>query len=90
MATDIIFDFYGLFVENLFGSVGVSILAMAAILVLIMALMRTSWTFMIYWLTFFLIVMGTMYFGAIALVLSFIMIFSYTAYNFIRLLFRVY
>jgi|TARA_B100001971_G_scaffold212899_1_gene244336 hypothetical protein len=70
MATDILFNFYELLVENIFGSVGVSIVGIGFLLFLIMSITRSTSIFMSVWFFFYLVVMGTFYLGSTALVFA--------------------
>ncbi|GAG77890.1 unnamed protein product, partial [marine sediment metagenome] len=56
MATDILFNFYEILVENVFGSVGLAIMAVAAIIVLILLITRNTAVFITYWMLFYLMV----------------------------------
>lgn len=68
-----LFDFYHLFVELIFGNVLFSILAVSLILFLLLVMSRrASATIVILWLTFYYLCFGTLYFGALAMVLAFI------------------
>jgi hypothetical protein len=77
MTTDILFPFYEILVNNIFGNVLVSLFALGIILWMILAISKTSQAFVIYWLLFYFMVMGTAYLGAIGLVFSFIITFTY-------------
>lgn len=85
MASEILFSFYDIFVTNIFGSVGLAILAIAGIIAMILFLCRAGWTFISFWMVFYFLVMGTMYIGALGLVLAFFIISAYTVIAFMRL-----
>lgn len=86
MATDV-FPIYEVLVENVFGSVGLAIMGVALVLLLIMFLTRTSTIFLIYWMMFYFLVMGTLYFGALGLVLAFLISATYFTISLTRTLF---
>ena len=86
--TEILFDFYEILVQNIFGSVFMAIMGVALALLLIMFLCKTSQTFIIYWMIFYFMVMGAMYIGALALVLGFLFAAGYTITAVIRFWFR--
>jgi len=77
MVTDILFPFYEILVETIFGNVFLAIIGLGIILSLILFLCRTSWMFVTFWIGFYFIVMFTMYIGALGLVLGFIITFLY-------------
>ncbi len=85
MTTDILFPFYEILVNNIFGSVLVSILALGVILWIILAISKTSQAFTIYWMLFYAMVMTTMYLGALGLVISFTLTFLYFVVSLMRL-----
>jgi len=85
MTTDILFPFYEIFVNNIFGNILLSVLVLGIILWVILALCKTSQAFVIYWLLFYCMVMGTAYLGAIGLVFSFILTFTYFCVALLRL-----
>jgi len=87
--TEILFDFYNLLVENVFGSVALSIFGIAFVMVLMLMISRSSLMFIFYWLVFYLTVMMSLYLGAMGLVTGFILSFTYFAVAFVRLLFRI-
>jgi hypothetical protein len=87
MATDVIFPFYDILVNILFGSIGVSLVAVALIMVLILALCRSSWVFILYWMAFYLMVVTTLYLGGLGMVLCFIVVATYFVTQIIRLMF---
>lgn len=87
--TEVLFDFYEILVENIFGNVGLSIVGVGIVIALVLLLSRTSRTFFVYWMAFYFIVMGTMYIGALALVFGFLASLVYTLIAFIRLVFRI-
>jgi len=84
MATDI-FPIYEVLVESVFGSIGLAIVGVAIVLVLILLICRTSTIFLTYWMIFYFIVMGTLYIGALALVISFMIGFALASYNLIKI-----
>ena len=86
MATDLLFPFYDILVNQLFGSIGLSIVAMAGVIVLILFLCRSGWTFITFWLMFYFLVMSIGYTGALGLVLMFIVVTAYSTYAFMRLI----
>jgi len=88
MATDIVFNLYDLLVVNIFGSIGMAIIAMAAILAVILLLCRTSMTFLTYWMIFYFTVMGTLYLGALGIVIAFILSAGIIMWNIINITFR--
>ena len=88
MATDVVFNMYDLLVTNIFGSVGMAILAMAAIIVLILLLTHSSMTFLTYWIIFYFVVMSIGYIGALGLVLAFIILSGVIIWNIINILAR--
>lgn len=88
MATDTLLPLYEILVEDIFGGVGMAIIGMAIIMAIMLMLGRTSKVFLVYWILFYLIIMGVLYFGALALVFVFILTGGYFFYNIIRLFFR--
>ena len=84
MATDVLFNFYEILVENIFGSVGLAIMAVAFAILLILFITRNSTIFIIYWMAFYLMVMGTLYIGAMGLVFMFIISGGVFFYNIIK------
>ncbi|MFW6130030.1 MAG: hypothetical protein ACOC56_02525 [Atribacterota bacterium] len=86
MATDIVFPLYEVLVENIFGGMGLAIVGIAIIMMLILFLCRTSWTFLVYWMSFYFIVMATMYIGALGLVLFFILVTMYAIVALVKLI----
>ena len=85
MVTDILFPFYDVLVNNIFGSIGLAIVALAAIIAIILFLCRTGWTFLVFWLMFYFLVMSVMYVGALGLVLSFFIVAAYVIVSLMRL-----
>jgi len=77
MTTDILFPFYEIFVNTIFGSIALSIIMLALIIFLILAIARTSWPFMVFWLMFYFMVMSSMYIGALGMVLTFVLVLIY-------------
>jgi len=86
--TEILFDFWELLVENVFGSVGMAILGVAIALSLILFITRTSKIFIIFWMGFYFTVMVTLYIGALGLVIAFIGAAIYSVHAIIRYAFR--
>ena len=86
--TEILFDFYELLVQNIFGSVGMAIMGVALVIMLIMFITRVSYVFILYWMIFYFTVMGTEYIGALGLVLAFMFAATYTTIAVIRFFFR--
>ena len=86
--TEVLFDFYGILVESIFGSVSLTIVGVAFALIIILALTKVGKLFLIYWISFFFIVMGAVYIGALALVFGFIIGGVYLFIAAIRLMFR--
>lgn len=87
MATDVLFPFYEVLVNTIFGSIALSIMGIGVILILMLALCRTSWVFILYWMFFYFITMGVMYVGGIALLLGFILATMYVVTELTRLFF---
>ena len=77
--TEILFDFYEILVENVFGSVLLSILGIAFVMMIMLMMSRSSAMFIIYWFIFYFIVMMSLYLGALGLVTGFVLSFSYFA-----------
>jgi len=75
--TDLLFPFYEILVENIFGSVGLALLGLAMIMLLILFICKTSWNFIIFYITFYAMVTLTFYVGAIGIVLMFILSLTY-------------
>jgi len=86
--SEVLFDFYQILVQNIFGSFGLAILGIAFVIFIILILCRIGMSFIFYWLFFYFLVMGTMYLGAIGLVFGFIFSVVYTAIAFIRFFLR--
>ena len=86
MVTEILFPFYELLVENIFGSIGLAIVGVAALIMIILFLTRTSWTFLVFWMMLYFLVMGTLYIGALGLVLMFFIVTAYTIVSLMRLI----
>lgn len=87
--TEILFDFYNILVENVFGSVFLSIFGIAFVMMIMLMISRSSMMFIFYWFLFYFIVMMSLYLGALGLVTGFVLSFTYFAIAFIRLLFRL-
>ena len=86
MAADYLFNFYELLVENIFGSVALAILGVALILVLILLITRTNIQFVVFWLGFYFTAMTVGYFGVAGIILAFIVLASFLAYNIIKMM----
>jgi len=86
MATDILFPFYDILVNTIFGSVFLTIFALGVILALLLFISRTSWMFVIFWIGFYFMVMISLYVGALGLVLGFLIVFIYFMVSLLRLL----
>lgn len=86
MASDVLFPFYDVLVNSIFGGIGLTIVALAAIIALILFLCRTGWTFLTFWLMFYFLVMGVMYIGALGLVLVFFIVTAYALVSLMRLI----
>jgi len=80
-----VFPVYELLVESIFGSVFLSIVGIGVILIIILLICRASSTFLIYWMAFYFMVMGTMYLGGLAMTVTFFIGFGLFAYNLIKL-----
>jgi len=87
MATDILFPFYEVLVNSIFGSIGLAIMGIAVIMILMFALCRTSWVFILYWLIFYFTVMGTLYIGGLALFFAFTLATMWLVTEFTRMFF---
>jgi len=86
MATDILFPFYDILVNTIFGSVFLAIFVLGVILALLLFISRTSWMFVIFWIGFYFMVMISLYVGALGLVLGFLIVFIYFMVSLLRLL----
>ena len=69
MTTDLLFPFFDIMVNTIFGSIGLSLVALAAIMAIILGLCKTSWVFILYWMMFYAMVVITLYVGALGMVL---------------------
>jgi len=87
MAIDM-FPIYEVLVEDIFGSIGLAIFGIALAIILIMFLTRVSKVFVMYWLVFYFIVMGTLYLGSLGLVFGFILAATYFFTAIIKTIFR--
>ena len=90
MATDLLFPFYEIMVETIFGSIFLAIMGLAMIILLILFLTRTSWNFIIFYITFYFMVMGTLYVGALGMVLVFMIVLIYAMIALMRLIAGAY
>lgn len=79
-------DLYCVLVENVFGTVLLSILAMSIVIIIILAMCRSSMTFIIGWMLLYIVVMLSMYVGALGLVLFTLFGIGYFSYALIRML----
>lgn len=84
MATDILFNFYEILVENIFGSVGLAIIGIYVAILLILLITRNTPTFIAYWSFFYFMVMATFYLGSIGIILAFLIAGLMTAHNIIK------
>lgn len=82
------FPIYETLVENIFGSVGLSLIGIFFCIILIFFLTRTSKVFIIYFSMFYFVVVGTLYLGALALVFGFIVVTVYSTTALLRTFFR--
>jgi len=87
MATEVLFDFWDILVNNIFGSVAMAIMGIALVLWVILMLCKVSAIFQIHWMIFYFLVMGTGYIGALALVGGFIITLTYFVISFARFAF---
>lgn len=90
MASDILFPFYDVLVNSIFGSIGLAIIGIAVIITLILFLCRTGWTFVTFWMIFYFMVMGVGYIGSLALVFSFFIVTAYASISLLRLIAGAY
>jgi len=79
-----IFPVYDILVNNVFGSIGLAVMGVAFAMLIILLLSRSSTILTINWLMFYFVVMGTMYYGATALVLGMIFVGLFIAVTIIR------
>jgi hypothetical protein len=84
LMTEILFDFYEILVQNIFGSVGMAIMGVALVIFLILIITRCSPAFIIYWMLFYFAVMGGNYLGALGILIVFVIAMIYTAIAAIR------
>ena len=68
---EFLFDLYDLLVSNIFGSVVVASLALAAVITIIFLICRVRPNILTIWLLFFAIAMGTMTTGGLGLFVGF-------------------
>ena len=87
MTTDLLFPFFDIMVNTIFGSVGLSLAALGAIMAIILGLCRTSWVFGLYWLLFYIMVTFTFYIGALGIVIMMILAGIYFITQIIRFFF---
>jgi len=69
---EFLFDLYDLLVVNIFGSIFVSVIAVAAIIAVIFLVCRVRQGFMVIWLLFYLSAMTTMALGGLGLLIFFL------------------
>ena len=69
MVADILFPFFEIFVGRIFGSIGLSLVALAIVFTLLLSLCRCSWNFILFWMMFYILVMFTFYIGALGMVI---------------------
>ncbi len=84
MATDVLFNFYEIFVEMIFGSMGISIIAIAGVITLILLITKSAKTFIWFWLLFYFMVFGTLYLGALGMVGAFLLSTGFFFFNLLR------
>lgn len=82
------FPIYDTLVNNIFGSIGLAIIGIAGVLILLMFVLKLSKVFIIYWLIFYFVVMGTLYLGALGMVFGFFFALIYFFIAIIRYAFR--
>lgn len=87
MTTDI-FPIYDVLVNRIFGSYGVAIIGVLVLILLILAITKTGKTFMLYWMAFYLIVMGAFYLGQVVLLAGFIIGATFFVFAIIKMLGR--
>lgn len=84
MASDVLFPFFEILVNSIFGSVGVSLVALAVTIAVILGYCKSSWVFTLYWLVFYTMVVLTFYVGGIGMVLAGILSITYLAIQIIK------
>lgn len=67
---DVMFDVYGLLVENLFGSIIVSAIAMLIYILIVSLICRMSTTLILFWIALYILVFSAGYIGGLALVIG--------------------
>jgi hypothetical protein len=87
---DVTFPIFEVLVNYIFGSIGLALVFVFAVIILILALCKTSWVFIIYWSIFYITVMMTFYLGGIGLVLMAMLSLFYLIAQIIRLVFPDY
>lgn len=85
MVTDIVFPFFEILVNMIFGSIGVSLFVVGILMTIILGLCRTSWVFILYWMVFYTMVTLTFYAGGIGMIIVGILSFSYFIYQMSRI-----
>ena len=71
MATEVLVPLYEVLVESIFGSIALAIVGMGMIFLLMLIIGKSSKQFLVYWLTFYIIVMASFY-NTLFLLLAFI------------------
>ena len=77
MATEIVFPFFEILVNNIFGTIILSVAAMGVLIAILLGLSRCSWVFILYWMMFYAMVVITFYVGALGIVLMIILAGAY-------------
>jgi len=83
MATEI-FPIYDILVNSVFGSVGLAIMGIGFVMMIILFLSKVSKEFIMVWMGFYLVVMGTYYVGALGMIFGFIVSVVYMFIAFIK------
>jgi len=84
MATDILFNFYDILVNNIFGSAGLAILAVGVLIGVILMISRASQTITIQWMLIYFVVMYGIYFGTLGLAITFVLAVAYVVWETIK------
>lgn len=82
--TEVLFNLFDLFVNQIFGGIFVSIIGIGIMLLVILVVGRVPLTFILFWMFFYFMVTITLYFGAIGMVFAFILVAGGLIYNLIR------
>ena len=85
MTTDVLFPIYEVLVQNIFGSVGIAIMAVGLVLFVILALFRVSRTFIILWLIYYFSLMSVVYNGALITVIAGAFAFVWIMYSILKI-----